>query len=99
LAEGLDYLHEAGDGERLPPVFFSGEVADTVREIAIIESTDVQTLIARALSRYSIHLRMSREGYEGPVYVKDKENPNLLERLGIFDSKEKVIVQLPSENL
>lgn len=85
MAEGFE--HNDGYGERLDPIKLGVEASDGVRDMAILEGLTPEEIVSRGLALYYYHLKMVREGFDGPWY-RHEVAPEKSGLLGGFLSKK-----------
>ncbi len=93
MTEGLDNLAEFGAQISL---HIGEEASDIVRSMAVFENTSPYEILRTAIALYNQHLRMMREGWDGPIYSRPIQQPNGLEAPEAA-SKESVKLVLPEK--
>ena len=80
------------------PIRLSEELYDQVVSAAIFEATDDNTIIARAIGFYIEHLRIIREGMDGPLYRQEIERGSLPLQAVLGPKINTWRIDIPGEN-
>jgi len=91
MPKGIEYLEEGDSQSR--PLRLSEELHNEVISAAILEGVNESIIVGRAASWYLEHLRLKREGMDGPIYRldEDRDSPVLQFILGPLTQSWRIV--------